>query len=217
MQPRVEALERRDTPSTTVGRGMVVVTGTPRDDVVSVQAEPAADRLTVVFNGNVTISRLSSVSTVVADLGEGDDYFGYSGPARSRGDGGLRLVVSLGAGSDQFLASTGCAQAVVFGDAGSDHLDAWPGYRGVLTALGGSGNDTVTGGLGEDYLDGGGGNDAVDGRGGDDLLVGGVGRDTVWAASGADTVDAGAGNDLVYALASTAVVPGGAGDRVVIL
>lgn len=216
-KPCLEVLEARDCPAVTGARGMVVVSGTSGADVVTVQADPAADRLTVVFNGSVTISRLSSVSSVVADLGEGDDYFGYAGPERGRGDGGLRLLVALGGGADQFVASTGCAQAVVFGDAGGDHLDAWPNYRGPLTALGGSGDDTLVGGLAGDYLDGGAGNDAVDGRGGDDFEQGGSGRDTIWAASGVDTVDAGSGSDLVYALAATQVVPGGPGDRVVIL
>ena len=91
MQPRVESLERRDTPSTTVGRGMVVVQGTEARDVVVVQADAANDCLVVSFNGELSFSRLSSVQAVVADLGGGNDYFGYTGPQSGRADAGLRL------------------------------------------------------------------------------------------------------------------------------
>jgi len=217
MQPRVESLERRDTPSTTVGRGMVVVQGTEARDVVVVQADAANDCLVVSFNGELSFSRLSSVQAVVADLGGGNDYFGYTGPQSGRADAGLRLIVACGAGRDEVFLHAGCASAVLFGDGGNDLLTAWPRYKGQVYATGGAGDDTLNGGKGDDGLFGGRGNDAVDGGEGDDVVQGGAGDDEIYAAFGSDTVDGGAGRDLIYVNAQATVVPGGAGDRVILV
>jgi hypothetical protein len=73
-----------------------------------------------------------------------------------------------------------------------------------VTAVGGSGADTILTGDGADVLNGGsandtiragGGNDQIVGEVGDDQLFGEAGDDVVQAALGADTADGGAGND----------------------
>ena len=56
----------------------------------------------------------------------------------------------------------------------------------IENALGGGGNDTLTGNSAGNRLDGGAGNDVLNGMDGDDFLTGGLGN---------DTVDGGAGND----------------------
>ncbi|MDP3175296.1 MAG: M10 family metallopeptidase C-terminal domain-containing protein, partial [Phenylobacterium sp.] len=57
----------------------------------------------------------------------------------------------------------------------------------IDNAIGGSGNDTITGNAIANTLIGGGGNDTLNGGAGDDRLVGGAGFDTLTGGSGADT------------------------------
>ncbi len=67
----------------------------------------------------------------------------------------------------------------------------------IENAVGGSGNDKITGNAADNVLDGGGGKDTLDGGAGNDTLMGG---------SGADTLKGGAGFDWVsYAAAASAV------------
>jgi hypothetical protein len=65
--------------------------------------------------------------------------------------------------------------AVLFGGAGDDTLDA-QGSIAANVLVGGSGNDTLLGGSGNDILIGGLGNDTLKGNGGDDILIGGTTR-----------------------------------------
>ncbi|MCC6624027.1 MAG: calcium-binding protein [Deltaproteobacteria bacterium] len=120
------------------------------------------------------------------------------------------ITVSLGAGNDVFSASGGYGTGVAYGTA--------------ITAYGGDGNDTMSGGTAADTLSGGAGNDTLRGAtdtAGDaaaDVLNGDEGDDTFDAgnaANGGDTFNGGAGTDTVsYALRSTAVtVTMGAGSN----
>lgn len=76
--------------------------------------------------------------------------------------------------------------------AAADHLafDATSLTTGVVTLLGGDGDDTLTGGGLGDSLDGGHGADLLQGAQGDDTLVG---------VSGVDTLEGGFGDDLLVA------------------
>jgi Ca2+-binding RTX toxin-like protein len=69
-----------------------------------------------------------------------------------------------------------------------------PGKLGVLIA-GTKGNDSITGGLGEDTLAGGPGNDTVTAGSGNDSVYGGLGNDTLTGDSGDDSLYGGIGND----------------------
>jgi Ca2+-binding RTX toxin-like protein len=85
----------------------------------------------------------------------------------------------------------------MFGQDGSDAL-ALDESNGALPAaqlFGGDGNDTLTGGSGDDQLFGGAGNDILNGKGGNDLLFGGAGNDTLTGGTGDDQMFGGAGND----------------------
>ncbi|SCZ04710.1 M10 family metallopeptidase [Microvirga guangxiensis] len=66
----------------------------------------------------------------------------------------------------------------------------------IEKALGGSGNDTITGNQGANTLRGNAGNDRLVGRSGDDVLVGGSGNDTLYGDSGADRLYGGSGADI---------------------
>jgi Ca2+-binding RTX toxin-like protein len=69
---------------------------------------------------------------------------------------------------------------------GDDKLVVDSNVDANITAHGGSGDDTLIGGKGNDYLDGG---------SGDDKLYGGAGKDTLNGGSGDDYLDGGAGKD----------------------
>ena len=72
----------------------------------------------------------------------------------------------------------------------------------ALIFIGGSGNDTVTGGALQDGLNGGLGDDFLSGGGGDDLLAGGA---------GSNVLNAGAGNDRIYSSGTSDLIDGGTG------
>jgi serralysin len=81
----------------------------------------------------------------------------------------------------------------------------------IENAVGGSGNDTLTGNALANRLAGNGGNDSLDGAGGNDTLVGGAGNDTLKGGTGNDTADySGHGGALTVRLGTTATQNTGA-------
>jgi Ca2+-binding RTX toxin-like protein len=101
------------------------------------------------------------------------------------------------AGGQPTVANTGLIQ--VFGTGGNDtiSLDETNGALPAAQLFGGAGNDTLTGGSGNDELFGGAGNDTLLGKGGNDLLFGGDGNDTLIGGAGDDQMFGQAGNDLM--------------------
>src|SRR5262249_39181132 len=85
----------------------------------------------------------------------------------------------------------------VFGQAGNDTitLDEASGALPAAYLFGGDGNDTLSGGSGNDMLFGQAGNDTLKGKGGNDSLFGGAGDDTLIGGNGDDQVFGEAGND----------------------
>src|SRR5690606_10531241 len=98
---------------------------------------------------------------------------------------------------------------------GSDTLTGVNGFRGTsyddvvygsdagVNIRGETGNDTIYGGAGDDYLDGddlGGnptltGNDTIFGGAGNDTVLGNNGNDVLVGGAGIDWIDGGAGSD----------------------
>lgn len=85
---------------------------------------------------------------------------------------------------------------------------------------GGTGNDRIIGGVGQDVVLGrdgddtistGEGNDTVKGGFGNDVMNAGTGDDSIVAGAGNDTVNAGAGDDLIVAGTGIKIIHGGAG------
>ncbi len=132
--------------------------------------------------------------------GAGDDSITFSGPSPL----GLRPitapVVTGGPGNDSFVTSTEEFQGV------------------AVTAYGGSGDDTITGGLDNDTLHGDSwddgsispagiltldvpaaapGDDQIFGGDGDDTISGDGGDDRLFGQQGPDTLDGGAGSDFL--------------------
>jgi len=81
---------------------------------------------------------------------------------------------------------------IVHGMASSDNINLTGDVS--LEAHGGDGDDTITGGAGNDVLFGGAGNDTLTGSAGNDVLVGGSGSDRLVGSAGHDILIAG---DLV--------------------
>jgi Ca2+-binding RTX toxin-like protein len=85
----------------------------------------------------------------------------------------------------------------VFGLDGSDviTINETNGALPEVMLFGGAGNDTLTGGSGDDYLFGGIGNDTILGKGGFDLLFGGANNDTLTGGDADDQVFGEGDND----------------------
>ena len=106
------------------------------------------------------------------------------------------------------------ALLVDLGD-GDDSMTQTLGLKVPVTAAGGSGNDTLSGGDGVEHFDGGPGNDKLSTAGGDDTLLGGDGNDVLEGKAGRDHLEGGAGDDTLrpdgYEDASGDFVDGGPG------
>jgi len=122
----------------------------------------------------------------------GDDMFGGAGPKDvvdySRRTG--NLTVGIGTLPDDGEAGEGdnvrTDVEVVFCGSGNDQVGTISGKPIVF--YGNAGNDTLTGGSVQDFLDGGPGIDSIMGQGGDDVLHSRDGaRDTVVGGGGTDT------------------------------
>jgi len=87
----------------------------------------------------------------------------------------------------------------VFGNFGNGNVGNLSIARGVIieNAIGGSGNDTITGNAVNNILRGNGGDDFLYGNGGNDTLDGGVGNDFLMGGSGSDILGGGNGTDTV--------------------
>lgn len=83
-------------------------------------------------------------------------------------------------------------------------------YSGPI--LGGTGNDTLSGGPSADTIFGGDGSDTLSGNGGNDTLVGGAGGDSLTGNDGNDTLFGDGGNDTLAGSAGDDILVGGTGD-----
>jgi len=80
---------------------------------------------------------------------------------------------------------------------GDDKIVVDSNVTANITAHGGSGDDTMIGGSGNDNFDGGSGDDKIYGGAGKDTLKGGSGDDYLNGGAGKDTMDGGSGNNTV--------------------
>jgi Ca2+-binding RTX toxin-like protein len=96
--------------------------------------------------------------------------------------------------------------------AGNDKLVVDSNVTASVHANGGSGNDLMIGGGGNDHLSGGSGNDAIYGRGGNDDISGGSGNDWLSGGNGNDVIRGGSGNDVQFGGNGNDWLSGGSGN-----
>lgn len=127
-------------------------------------------------------------------------------------------------GNNASIGSPNGENLYINGQAGDDIIQTFTDIfsNGVLvgrvsgddTVYGGSGNDYVTSGDGDDSLFGGSGNDTLFAGSGVDVLNGGSGQDSLYGAEGVDTLSGGTGNDYLYGGSDLDVLFGGADNDV---
>src|SRR5215831_11960060 len=156
--------------------------------------DPAADDL--LASGDITIQAVTGSFSSSTLTVFGDNLANTITVSR---DAAGKLLVNGGAvsvfGGTPTVANTALIQ--VFGQGGDDAitLNEANGPLPAANLFGGAGNDTLTGGSGNDMLFGQAGNDTLLGKGGNDLLFGGDGNDTLIGGDGDDQVFGEAGND----------------------
>lgn len=97
---------------------------------------------------------------------------------------------------------------VHIGGTGNDHITGGPGNDLII---GGEGNDHLSGGGGDDCIVGGPGNDKIAGEGGNDVIIGGEGNDNLAGDGGDDILFGGEGNDKLVGDAGFDSLNGGPG------
>ncbi len=132
------------------------------------------------------------------------------------------LIYAL-AGDDYIVGNTGTFyDFTVFGGTGNDYIatgrgnDVLAGEAGNDRLLAGTGDNVLSGGLGDDSLLAGNGNDVLSGDAGNDRLVSNGGNDTLLGGDGNDILVGGLDNDYVNGGAGNDNVDGGFGDDIVL-
>jgi serralysin len=82
----------------------------------------------------------------------------------------------------------------------------------IENAIGGSGNDTISGNAADNSLAGNAGTDKLNGGDGSDVLDGGPGRDSIYGNRGDDTLGGGDGSDVLRGGSGRDELSGGRGD-----
>lgn len=207
-----------------LGPGDDVFEGGDGDDVVVVDA--AADGADTIVGGAGRdtadySARTTSVNVSLDGLvndgaaGEGDSVAADVEFLRggSAGDvltaspsGGLQI---FGNGGNDTINSGGGGFLQLVGGPGDDFIDARTSVN-TVNLLGDDGNDTLTGGAGDDNLAGKAGTDTINGGGGNDHLSGDDNPNAT--TGGADTLNGGAGDDVLDGHAGDDLLQGGSGN-----
>jgi serralysin len=103
----------------------------------------------------------------------------------------------------------GSGNDILTGNVANNTLE---GKRGNDTCNGGEGNDTINGMEGNDNINGGGGNDNINGGGGNDIIIGEDGDDTINGGEDNDTINGGGGNDTINEGGGDDTINGGDGN-----
>jgi Ca2+-binding RTX toxin-like protein len=198
-------------PGTSTGDGQadnVTVNGTSGDDAVKIVSSAAETIVSGLAAETHVVGAESSLDTVHAAGGDGNDSFDISGLA----GGGAIIAIDGGTGTDTVnfkgtttadniqLVQTGTDGQIAISEDGGATFTAL-NLTGVeqLNITGTGGDDTIDARLQANgfqlTLDGGAGNDTLIGGAGNDVLLGGAGNDTVIGGRGADQAFLGSGND----------------------
>lgn len=196
------------------GTGNDTITGGPGNDTISSGAGndvvTLGDGDDVVFagSGNDTIIAGNAGGNDFIDGGAGNDTVVY--PSLTAGQP-VRIDLNLADRSADpaaaaLLVANGLAATTPVGLANGGTWVDTDVLISIENAIGGAGDDTITGDGtanmldgqdGRDLIDGGDGFDTIYGRAGNDTLSGGLDGDTIAGGAGDDSIDAGGGYDTL--------------------
>jgi hypothetical protein len=175
----------------TVESGTLRVLGAPGEAnaiTIAPAALPAAPGTLTVTDGLASPVSAAGVTSVYADLGDGDDSLTLSAvlPAQLVGGAGNDWLAVAPA---TLVLDPALSPAVAL--EGGDGDDVLTAAGGADTLLGSEGNDALVGGDGADLLDAAGGSDTADGgAGADSIVLLDELTDTAWCGTGRDRVRA---------------------------
>ncbi|TWH96157.1 putative Ig domain-containing protein [Bradyrhizobium daqingense] len=166
------------------------ISGLAGNDGIDAQG---GDDLITAGTGNDQVYAGGGNDTMMASINDGNDiYVGDAGlDTLDFSQIGTPVTVNLGTTIFEFTVNgIGSARGTQIG---TDIL------LSIENAIGGSGNDQITGNRAANVLDGRVGNDTINGGDGADILIGGIGNDTMNGGAGSDTFvfAPGFGNDRI--------------------
>ncbi len=174
-------------------------------DIAVLQQKYGANMTTATGDDTYTLASVNAPGTYWQSIWDA------GGQDTLRHDGTTAAVIDLRAASLQDEEGGGGFASAVRGIAGGVTI-----ANGVVieVAMGGAGNDTITGNDADNTLYGNGGSDVIDaGRGtSHDTVEGGAGHDDVWGWGGDDVLDGGTGNDTLRGGRENDSLSGGDGD-----
>lgn len=195
-------------------------TGTTGSDSLTVQGTAGDDTIVQTTSGltvnGVLVAFSGSLDSLTVNGGGGSDGFEVVGtptvPVQVQNVADMVVYGTAGNDSIAFTQSGSQVTArlngvIVAQFAPTGRLIAYAGDGNdtiindgsmPLEAHGGAGNDTITGGSGNDVLLGDSGNDLLTGAAGHDVLVGGIGADRIVGSAGHDILIAGNVLDAVF-------------------
>lgn len=171
--------------------------------------------------GNVVVDRLHVVTYVVPTGPTAPTAVLNNGTVTVTGSGeGETILVRVVNGSLEVIVdgnatplaafNTGAvSQVIVHGGAGDDAITSASSNTFPTQIFGGDGNDTITGGGGEDLLFGETGNDLIYAANGNDVAVGGYGNDQLFGGNGRDVLIGGKGSDTLEGQNGEDILVGG--------
>ena len=194
------------------GEKVLVDSEVDRFHRVDIRSGDGDDNVTVT---NVGDSASSLHAGVFIQTGEGDDTVHSTDlDVTVQGQAGDDVITVLGQ-EDHIVEIDGAS--------GHDVLTVVGNARGQLsggegddTITGGSGNDAITGGDGDDVIEANGGNDRVEAGDGDDIVHGGRGKDIIVGGDGNDELRGGYSNDILLAGDGNDDVVGGRGNDLIV-
>ena len=156
--------------------------------------------------GNDTMTGSGDHTNMLGGAGD-DSLIGGSAYGDQIDGGSGNDVVNLSDG--QLMGGVWISHSHTNGGSGQDSI--FGGLAGDV-AHGGNGGDQLFGEAGDDWLQGGNGNDEIYGGGWNDSLAGGANDDSVMGGTGNDIIDGGTGTDSLYGEDGLDSMTGGAGN-----
>jgi Ca2+-binding RTX toxin-like protein len=183
----IETLDARRLLSVSINTGVVMVTGTAGNDVITIEHRADGPKIIVTVNGTETPLNESLVTKIIVSAGDGNDKIVCAST-----DGGMWVPTYLRGGPGSDTIRGGYGKDTIYGGDGRDNIrgsyssDVIDGEGDADWLFGDNGNDLIRGGDGNDDLDGGAHNDTLEGGAGEDDLNGGSGTDKIYGGAGND-------------------------------